>query len=96
MRTLITLLILIFFQLHAFNENNPDSLGQQVDSLQTDVEIIDSLPKDVNIVDSFPKDVKIYKLRPGSDIPITAIGTGWSLYAFTKIYSKERSSEEDI
>ena len=86
MRTLITLLILIFFQLHAFNQNNPDSLGQQVDSLQTDVEIIDSLPKDV----------KIYKLRPGSDIPITAIGTGWSLYAFTKIYSKERSSEEDI
>jgi membrane-associated phospholipid phosphatase len=45
---------------------------------------------------SLSKDVQTYKLRPGADIPVTAIGTGWSLYAFTKIYSKDKSSEEDI
>jgi membrane-associated phospholipid phosphatase len=38
----------------------------------------------------------IYKLRAGSDIPITAIGTGWSLYAFSQIYSKDKSTEEKI
>ena len=38
----------------------------------------------------------IYKLRPGVDIPIFVIGAGWSGYAFTKIYSKPHSTEEDI
>lgn len=41
-------------------------------------------------------DEPIYKLKPAVDVPITAIGTGWSLYAFTKIYSKEGSSPEQI
>ncbi len=39
---------------------------------------------------------EVYKLKAISDIPIIAIGTGWSLYAFSKIYSKEKSSEEKI
>lgn len=39
---------------------------------------------------------EVYKLKAASDIPIIAIGTGWSLYAFTKIYSKDKSSEETI
>lgn len=39
---------------------------------------------------------KVYKLNPGADIPITAIGTGWSLYAFTKIYNKDPSDPETI
>src|ERR1051326_1249486 len=38
----------------------------------------------------------IYRLKPGADIPIFALGAGWSGYAFTKIYSKPHSSEEDI
>lgn len=38
----------------------------------------------------------VYKLKPAVDIPITAIGTGWSLFAFTKIYSKDPSSEEAV
>jgi len=96
MRTLTTLVILYFFQLHAFSQNIPDSSGMRNDSLSADVPIADSVPTNVKIVDSLPKVAKIYKLRPGADIPVTAIGTGWSLYAFTKIYSKERSSEEDI
>jgi len=38
----------------------------------------------------------IYKLKPGVDIPIFVVGAGWSAYAFTKIYSKPHSTEEDI
>jgi membrane-associated phospholipid phosphatase len=45
---------------------------------------------------TIPHNQEVYKLKAASDIPITAIGTGWSLYAFTKIYSKDRSSEEKI
>lgn len=39
---------------------------------------------------------KVYRLNYPVDIPVAAIGTGWSLYAFTQIYSKDRSSEETI
>ena len=35
---------------------------------------------------------EVYKLKAASDLPITVIGTGWSLYAFSKIYNKDRSS----
>lgn len=38
----------------------------------------------------------IYRLKPAVDIPIVAVGAGWSLYAFSKIYSKDKSSEEAI
>ncbi|HEV8273698.1 MAG TPA: phosphatase PAP2 family protein [Chitinophagaceae bacterium] len=39
---------------------------------------------------------QIYKLKPAVDIPVFAVGAGWSAYAFTKIYSKEHSTEETI
>ncbi len=42
------------------------------------------------------KSTEVYKLKPASDIPVTAIGTGWSLYAFSRIYSKDRSPVEKI
>ncbi len=41
-------------------------------------------------------DIEIYKLKPAVDVPLTAIGTGLSLLGFSKIYSKDASSEEDI
>src|SRR4051812_19932911 len=28
----------------------------------------------------------IYKINPGVDIPVVAVGAGWSIFAFTKIY----------
>lgn len=49
-----------------------------------------ALPEDRDI------STEVYRLKAGSDIPVTAIGTGWSLYAFTKIYSKDKSSVEKI
>jgi membrane-associated phospholipid phosphatase len=41
-----------------------------------------------------PKEV--YKINPGVDIPVTATGTLWSLYAFTKIYSKDPTNDETV
>jgi membrane-associated phospholipid phosphatase len=38
----------------------------------------------------------VYKLKPWVDIPIIAVGTIWSNYAFTKIYKKTPSSVEQI
>jgi|SRR5688572_3222375 len=39
---------------------------------------------------------EIYKLNLPVDIPLTAIGAGWSIYAFTQIYNKDRSTEQQI
>jgi len=34
------------------------------------------------------KGEQVYKLKPAVDLPVVAVGTAWSLYAFTKIYNK--------
>ena len=47
-------------------------------------------------VKSKGSDELVYKLKPAIDIPLFAINAGWSGYAFTKIYSKDRSTEEKI
>jgi membrane-associated phospholipid phosphatase len=39
---------------------------------------------------------QIYTLKLGVDIPIIAVGTGFSLYAFTVIYDKAPSTAEEI
>lgn len=39
---------------------------------------------------------EVYRLKYRLDIPVTAVGAGWSGYAFTKIYSKPASPVEDI
>jgi len=38
----------------------------------------------------------VYKFNPAVDIPVTLVGTGWSGFALTKIYSKESSSVAKI
>jgi membrane-associated phospholipid phosphatase len=38
----------------------------------------------------------VYKLKLASDIPVTLIGCGWSGYAFTKIYSKNPLTIEEL
>ena len=42
------------------------------------------------------KPKEVYKLNLGADIPVTATGTLWSLYAFTQSYSKDPSDAETI
>lgn len=54
-------------------------------------EPIHTIDKDVT-----NKKFQVYKLNPSIDIPIVAIGTGWSLYAFTKIYNKSAPTDEQL
>ncbi len=70
-----------------------DTLAVRKDTLKDSL-IVDTVP----IIPQTVTEAKqpVYKLKPGADIPITAVGSAWSLYAFSKIYSKEHSSEEKI
>ncbi|RYF94268.1 MAG: phosphatase PAP2 family protein [Chitinophagaceae bacterium] len=98
MNKLSTLLVLFGLQLQVFGQTNPDStLSTRSDSSQ--ITSADSSAPAATLTKDKPPfkySDEVYKLRPGSDIPIAAIGTGWSLYAFTQIYSKDKSSEESI
>ena len=38
----------------------------------------------------------VYSLKPSVDIPIIVAGTAFSLYAFTYIYDKPASTEEEV
>ena len=65
--------------------NNPQDTTVRTDTLRT------------NFPTSSLKGKRpIYKLKPGIDIPVFAVGAGWSAYAFTKIYSKPHSTDEEI
>lgn len=39
---------------------------------------------------------QMYRYTTKVDIPITAVGVGWTLYAFTQVYSKPESSLQQI
>ena len=79
------------FVLHLFSFAQQDSLKVVViDSISTPDEAAN-----ISIKNSFLKQ-PVYKLRPGVDLPVVAIGSAWSGYAFTQIYSKDRSSEQQI
>jgi membrane-associated phospholipid phosphatase len=38
----------------------------------------------------------VYKLKPIVDVPLFAVNTAWTLYAFTKIYSKQPTDAEVV
>lgn len=85
---------MISIELYASGQTTPDTTIQN----QTD-STIQNIPESSiqNFTDkNISGNQEVYKLKAASDIPVIAIGTGWSLYAFTKIYSKDKSSEEKI
>ncbi|MEP7372834.1 MAG: phosphatase PAP2 family protein [Chitinophagaceae bacterium] len=83
MHNLITLILLISLQIFAYGQNENDTTT-----------IAGSVPTKTS--DNNSVKVTVYKLKPAVDIPLTAIGTGWSLYAFSKIYNKDKTPEEII
>jgi len=57
----------------------------------------DSIPvASFNLMDAPVKKQPVYKLKPIVDVPLTAINTAWTMYAFTKIYSKPTSDPEKV
>ena len=85
---------MISIQVYAYGQIIPDT------SMQNKQDSIIQPAQDTSVQafpdKTIPHNQEVYKLKAASDIPVTAIGTGWSLYAFTKIYSKDKSSEEKI
>lgn len=91
MQKLIIILVLLGIHLSGIGQETDSS---RVVSDSTTVTTDSTQPAEMISPSTNPEPV--YKLRAGSDIPITAIGTGWSLYAFSQIYSKDKSTEEKI
>jgi hypothetical protein len=81
----------VFIHFYSFAQEDSLKVTMVNDSLKTN----GLSPAELNIVNNTPKQ-PVYKLKPAADIPVFAAGAGWSGYAFTKIYSKDRSSEEKI
>lgn len=92
MKTRLLFLAAAMYAASSYAQNDSIQNSVDTDSLKLKKERAASYPSYQN-----PSDFKrIYKLKPGVDIPVTAVGMGWSLYAFTKIYSKDGSSLEKI
>lgn len=58
------------------------SFGQQIDS--------------TIIAEQSKVQDKVYKMKYGIDIPLTAAGTAWTLYGFSKIYGRDKVPEAEI
>lgn len=87
------LCVVVAISLDVFSFTQEDSLKV----IKTDtLAISDTVAIDSSFNNNVEIKHQVYKLKPGADIPVFAVGAGWSAYAFTKIYSKERSTEEQI
>ncbi len=60
------------------------------------VQSVDTLTIRPLSMETKPGKFEVYKIKKGVDIPIFVVGAGWCGYAFTKIYSKDPSTEEQI
>lgn len=76
--------------LHLFLFAQQDSLKAYNNDIITGADTVVNSSKNVEIKQ------QVYKLKPVVDIPVFAVGAGWSSYAFTKIYSKDTSTIEKI
>lgn len=43
-----------------------------------------------------PEKQPVYKLKPGVEIPVTAVAAGWTIYAFGPMYGKDPSTTAQI
>jgi hypothetical protein len=110
-KSLFVCLVSIFFlNKKLFAQDDSLQLPNRIDTvLQSN--FVDSSKRDSTIVEEkiiskeeekdratnlASKNEAVYKINPAVDIPIGAIGSGWSLYAFTKIYNKSHPTEEEI
>jgi len=55
-----------------------------------------TVPFSITTEKIIPNKEPVYKLKPIIDFPLTVVNTAWSLYAFTKIYSKPVTDEDVV
>ncbi|MBD0377388.1 MAG: phosphatase PAP2 family protein [Bacteroidota bacterium] len=97
MRNLISTLLFFFLQIAVNAQNDTTSL-QVMDSTITDTIIIVHSSENMDTYNSVASEKKepVYKLKPIIDVPVAVPSGAWTLYAFSKIYSKDPSSIEKI
>ncbi|MBA2500034.1 MAG: phosphatase PAP2 family protein [Chitinophagaceae bacterium] len=91
MKYLIGLFFCTIITIQAFNQDSAP-----VTILKKDTSVIKDSSVVISINPGMNEDLEIYKLKPAIDIPLTGAFTGLSLLGFSKIYSKERSTEAEI
>jgi len=92
MKGFILCSICIFLVLPGFSQT--DSIPAVVaDTTKDSVQLVIQPPEVKAIPD---KKEHVYKIKPAIDIPIVVAGTGWSVYAFSKLYTKGASTEAEI
>ena len=60
----------------------------------TIVTVTDALPLTPSALERMKK--RVYVLKPAIDVPVTVLGSAWTLYAFSKIYDRDPSTVEKI
>jgi membrane-associated phospholipid phosphatase len=81
----------VFLFLFLFSYSQNDSTTRDTSYVTTSVTANPVSPKSESRA-SQDKPGEVYKLKPSVDIPVTAAGVGWCLYAFPKIYNKPYAS----
>lgn len=96
MKRLLICTVLMMLTLVVGAQNDTLEISRPDSVINVDTAVTgDSSGRNLPILASKEKQ-PVYRLKPGADIPIFAVGAGWSGYAFTKIYSKPPSTEEEI
>lgn len=89
-----------FFYVNGFGQADTLTVEQEVSQVtRVDTLSVDTVPKVTNSLQSTTISTgkqPVYKLKPAVDVPLSLATAGWSIFAFTKIYSKENSSIEEI
>src|SRR5437016_3448176 len=90
-----TIVILSFILLFLNTNAQNDSIAKaRVDTSKPDS--LARIPQPVVKTSQSTTTTKVYHFNPAVDIPVIAVGSGWSLYALTKIYQKGASTEQQI
>ena len=88
----ILLLIFTFTFLSVYSQNDTTIIYPQ-DSI-IDISKLSSPTHKTEV--QINRSESVYTLKPAVDIPIVAVGTAWSVFAFTKIYNKTPPTVEQI
>jgi len=92
--TLLPMMVALLMSSRLFAQ---DSTGMIRDTVKTDTIVSVNEPVSKITIDESPKKKEfIYKLKPGIDIPITALTTATTLFGFSKIYNKERLTVDEV
>src|SRR5688572_19298937 len=93
---LLMLLAVIAFESGFAQADTTVKTTDSVYASLTDTPLAMTAPISVTKVKKQRKPGQVYNLDAGADITVTALAAGWSAFAFTKIYSKDDITHEQL